>query len=156
MLAVSACLCGINTRYDGGNSLNGRILKLLESGIVVPFCPEQLGGLGTPRLPCEIYGGDGSDVIDGSAIIINQKKQNLTDKFLKGAHESIKVCKMCNIKTAVLKSRSPSCGFGEIYDGSFTGSKISGNGVTAEIFRRNDIKVFTEEEIDDNYSLIVI
>lgn len=156
MIAVSACLCGINTRYDGGNNLNGEILKLMECGRVMPFCPEQLGGLGTPRLPCEISGGCGNDVMEGSAVIINSEGKNLTDEFLKGAHESIKICRRCNIKIAVLKSKSPSCGCGEIYDGSFTGNKIKGNGITAEVFIRNGIRVFTEEEIDDNLGLIVI
>ncbi|WP_446897574.1 DUF523 domain-containing protein [Clostridium sp. LBM24168] len=155
MIAVSACLCGINTRYNGSNSLNSRILKLMESGKIIPFCPEQLGGLSTPRLPCEISGGCGSDVIEGNAIIIDSKGRNLTDKFLRGAYESIKICRKCNIKTAILKSKSPSCGYGEIYDGSFTGNRIIGNGVTAEIFIRNGIKILKEREIADNLDLIV-
>ncbi|MBP2032448.1 uncharacterized protein YbbK (DUF523 family) [Clostridium algifaecis] len=150
MIIVSACLCGINTRYDGGSSSNEKVLKLLKEGKAIPICPEQLGGLKTPRCACEISVGSGKDVIEGTAAVISKDNENLTREFLKGAYEALKISKICEANTAILKSNSPSCGCGKIYDGSFTGNKISGNGITAELFIRNGIKVYTEKEEIDN------
>lgn len=151
MIIVSACLCGIDTRYDGGSSLNEKILKLLKEERAIPVCPEQLGGLKTPRCACEISGGSGKNVIGGTAKVISKDNEDLTKEFLKGAHEALKISKSCNANIAILKANSPSCGCGKIYDGSFTGNKISGNGVTAELFIRNGIKVYTENQIDEIY-----
>lgn len=156
MIIVSACLCGINTRYDGKSSLNYKILKLLKSEKFIPLCPEQLGGLGTPRLPCEICGGSGKDVINGSARIIDIRGNDLTEKFVKGANETMNICKIFSAKMAILKSKSPSCGYGKIYDGSFNRNIMNGNGITAELLIHHGIKVHTEEEIDDNFNSLVI
>ncbi|MBL4938157.1 DUF523 domain-containing protein [Clostridium sp. YIM B02515] len=149
MIIVSACLCGINTRYDGKSNLNETTLKLLKEGKAVLVCPEQLGGMSTPRLPHEIVGGDGAGVLDGIAKVISADGNEGTDAFLKGAYETLKIAKEINAEYAILKAKSPSCGYGKIYNGIFSGEKISGNGVTAELLSRNGIKVYTEEDIEN-------
>lgn len=105
-------------------------MELLRQGKAVPVCPEQLGGQATPRPPHEIINGD------------------VTAEFLKGAYETLKIAKEMDINIAILKARSPSCGKGRIYDGTFSGAKKDGNGVTAELLMRNNIKVYSEEELD--------
>ncbi|MBU3161205.1 DUF523 domain-containing protein [Clostridium frigoris] len=149
MIIVSACLCGINCRYDGGNNLDERVLKLLEEGKAMPVCPEQLGGLETPREPCEILNGNGLDVIDGKATIIGPVNNDKTAKFLRGAYETLKIAEVIGATCAVLKARSPSCGVSKIYDGTFSSTLRSGNGVTAELLISKGIKVFTEENLND-------
>jgi uncharacterized protein YbbK (DUF523 family) len=146
MIIVSACLCGINCRYDGGNSLNEEVCKLLREGKAIPVCPEQFGGLTTPRTACEISNGTGADVLDGKCRIKGIEGQDSTEKFIKGAYETLNITKACNAKAAILKAKSPSCGCGKIYDGTFTGNKIEGNGVTAELLKRNGIKIYSEED----------
>lgn len=144
MILISACLCGVNTRYDGDNNLNEEALTLLKEGKAVLVCPEQLGGLSTPREPHEIVGGTGADVLDGKARVISVSGIDSTEQFIKGAEETFKIASEAGITKAFLKAKSPSCGCGEIYDGSFSKRKISGNGVTAELLRRNGIEVHTE------------
>lgn len=147
MILVSGCLCGINCKYNGGNNFDERVYKLLQQGNALPVCPEQLGGQATPRVAHEIIGGTGGDVLDGLCIISGQDlTENVTEEFIRGANETLKLAKACNITTAILKARSPSCGFGEIYNGQFDGTRIEGNGVTAELLYRNGIKIFTEED----------
>lgn len=148
MIIVSACLCGISTRYDGGSSSNDKIIKILKEGKAVLVCPEQLGGLSTPRPPHEIIGGTGAGVLNRTAEVVSADGKNGTAKFIKGAEETLKIAKGVGAEYAILKSRSPSCGCGKIYDGSFSGRKIDGNGVTSELLIRNGIKVYTEEELD--------
>jgi uncharacterized protein YbbK (DUF523 family) len=145
MIIVSACLCGINTRYDGRSSLKKEILKLVIDGKAIPVCPEQLGGLSTPRLPCEIKGGSGIDVIEKRAFVVNSQGVDMSENFLSGAYETLNICKRCNVTSAILKSRSPSCGYKKIYDGSFNGNIIDGNGVTCELLIKNNIKVYNED-----------
>jgi uncharacterized protein YbbK (DUF523 family) len=144
MILISACLCGINTRYDGHSNLNEEALRLLKEGKAVLVCPEQLGGLSTPREPHEIVGGTGADVLDGKARVISINGIDSTEQFIKGAEETLKIAKEAGITKAFLKAKSPSCGCGEIYDGSFSRRKVMGNGVTAELLRRNGIEVYTE------------
>lgn len=145
MILVSACLCGVNCKYSGGNNENAEILDLLKKGEVVLVCPEQLGGMETPRPPHEIVGGTGADVIEGRAKVLSEEGMNSTEKFLKGAYETLNIAKLCNAKIAILKAKSPSCGLGKIYDGTFLHNVTEGNGVTAELLLRNGIKVYTEE-----------
>ncbi|MBX4261728.1 DUF523 domain-containing protein [Clostridium estertheticum] len=149
MVIVSSCLCGINCRYDDSNNLDTRVLKLLNEGKALPVCPEQLGGLATPREPCEILNGNGLDVIDGKAIIIGASNNDITSSFLKGAYETLKIAEGIGATTAILKARSPSCGVSKIYDGTFSGTLRTGNGVTAELLLSKGIKLFTEEDLDD-------
>jgi uncharacterized protein YbbK (DUF523 family) len=149
MIIVSACLCGINCKYDGGNNLDERVLRLLKEGKVIPVCPEQLGGQETPRAPHEIVNGNGRDVLKGKAKILGPEGDDVTSEFLKGAYETLKIAQICGASIAILKARSPSCGTPEIYDGTFIGAKRPGNGVTAELLLESGIKVFTEENLDE-------
>jgi uncharacterized protein YbbK (DUF523 family) len=149
MIIVSACLCGINTRYDGRSNLNEKVAKLLKEGKAVLVCPEQLGGLSTPRPPHEIKGGTGAEVLDSKAKVLGVHGKDGTSEFLRGAEETLKIAREVGAKVAILKAKSPSCGFGKIYDGSFSGQKIDGNGVTAELLSRNGLTVYTEEDIND-------
>lgn len=149
MIIVSACLCGVNSRYDGKNNLNHKVLKLLEDGKAILVCPEQLGGFSTPRPPHEIKDGTGADVLSGNSKVMSNDNFDGTKRFIRGAEETLKIAKSIGAKYAILKSKSPSCGKGIIYDGSFSGVKIPGNGVAAELLQRNNIEVFTEEEFEN-------
>ncbi|MBK5242708.1 DUF523 domain-containing protein [Clostridium sp.] len=149
MYIVSACLCGINCKYDGGNNLDARVLKLLKEGKAIPVCPEQLGGQETPRAPHEIVNGNGRNVLDGKAKILGPGGDDVTSEFLKGAYETLKIAEAVSANIAILKARSPSCGTAQIYDGTFSGAKRPGNGVTAELLLESGIKVFTEENLDE-------
>lgn len=150
MIIISACLCGVNCKYSGGNNYNEKAMGLFQQGKAVMVCPEQMGGLSTPRPPSEIIGGTGADVLDGKCKVMTVNcKDDVTDKFIKGAEEAMRLAKECGASLAILKSRSPSCGHGTIYDGSFTGTKINGNGVAAELLERNGIRVITEEELNE-------
>ncbi len=149
MKLISACLVGINCKYDGENNLTNldpEILKEYKQGELIPVCPEQLGGLKTPRTPAQIQNASGEDVLDGRAKILTEKGTDLTEQFVKGAEEVLKIAKALNIKEAILKQRSPSCGCGQINDGSFTKTVKSGDGITTALLKRNGINVTTEED----------
>lgn len=146
MFLISACLCGVNCKYDGGNNLNTKVLDLLKDGKGILICPEQLGGLSTPRTPSEIVGGDGYDVLEGKAKVLSKTGDDVTKQFIKGAEEALRIAKSINVDYAVLKARSPSCGVGVIYDGKFNGGKVEGDGVTGALLKLNGIKVVTESE----------
>ncbi|MCH5583828.1 DUF523 domain-containing protein [Shimazuella sp. AN120528] len=145
MKLVSACLMGVHCRFDGKHSLDTEVQKLVKEGKAVPVCPEQMGGLSTPRLPAEIVGGDGEDVLDGKAKVITIEGEDVTDAFIRGAEEALRVAKSVGATEAILKERSPSCGSCVIYDGTFQGKKQAGNGVTAALLKRNGISVSSEE-----------
>jgi len=139
-ILISACLLGENVKYDGGhNSIvdNPFINKLLKLDMLIPFCPEVEGGLETPRVPVEI--------IDNKAI--NQIGEDKTSYFNQGAQKTLELCKKHNIKYAILKFRSPSCGSGQIYDGTFSHTLVSGDGISTKLLKENNIKVFTEKEL---------
>ncbi len=146
MILVSACLAGINCKYNGGNNYAGRFEKMVAGGEAIPVCPEQLGGCPTPRPPVEIPGGEGADVLGGSCAAVRKNGEDVSAEFIKGAEETLKIARMTGATRAVLKARSPSCGCGTIYDGTFSGKLKKGNGVTAELLVRNGIAVDTEEE----------
>lgn len=141
MILVSACLAGVNCKYDGGNNLNEKILELVKKGEAILVCPEQLGGLTTPRTPSEI------SIIEGNKKVINKDGEDVTINFVRGAEEVLRIAKSLNITKAILKSKSPSCGCGLVYDGTFTGTKIPGNGITAQLLIDNGIEVITENDI---------
>lgn len=143
MFLVSACLLGVNCKYNGKNNKNDKIIEFLKDKEFIMVCPEQLGGLSTPRIPCEIINGEDNKDIK----IINKEGTVLTENFLKGANEVVKIAKNYNIKKAILKAKSPSCGKNLIYDGSFTGTLIKGDGITTKLLKKNKIEVFTEDEI---------
>ena len=133
MILVSACLCGINCKYNGKNNYNEEVFKLVKDGLAIPVCPEQLGGLTTPRIPSEIKDGR----------VINKEGIDVTDNFIKGANEVLELCKKLNITKVILKSKSPSCGKGKIYNGNFDGTLVEGNGILTEILLKNNIEVIT-------------
>ena len=139
MIIVSACLLGENCKYSGGNNKSENVIKYLEDKEYILVCPEQLGGLSTPRNPSEIitYGNkDGNDVLSGCTKVLSNKGIDVTKNFIQGAEETLKIAKEHNAKTAILKAGSPSCGYKKIYDGSFLGNKIQGMGVTAAILNK--------------------
>ncbi|MBM7856019.1 uncharacterized protein YbbK (DUF523 family) [Desulfohalotomaculum tongense] len=146
-ILVSACLAGYNCRYDGGNNFHPGIAELVEKGVAVPVCPEQLGGLPTPRPACEIKGGDGCRVLAGGARVENINGKDVTGQFIDGAEKALTEALKHNTKMAILKERSPSCGVHFIYDGTFQGGKISGQGVLAALLTRNGVKLYSEEDI---------
>ncbi|MEM2104636.1 MAG: DUF523 domain-containing protein [Candidatus Bathyarchaeia archaeon] len=137
MKLCSACLLGIECRYNGKSALNRKVVALLDTEILIPVCPEQLGGLPTPREPVEVKEGK----------VISKSGKDLTEKFIHGALETLKIAKMLKVKEAVFKQGSPSCGCGRIYDGTFSGKTVALDGVTAALLKRNGIKVITEEDL---------
>jgi uncharacterized protein YbbK (DUF523 family) len=147
MKLVSACLLGIDCAWDGRNRKNKKVLRLLKKEILIPVCPEQLGGLSTPRIPQEIQGSSGEDVLDNKCRVKNEKGIDVTKQFIKGAKETLEIIRMFDIKEFIGKSGSPSCGCGKVYDGSFSRKLIKGNGVTTALLKRNGIRVITEKEL---------
>jgi len=145
-ILVSACLAGMNCCYDGGSNLSDSIRKLVLDGRAVPVCPEQLGGLPTPRIPAEIFGGDGRGVLQGSSRVLNKLGDDVSDQFIRGAERTLEIAVSSCVSLAVLKSKSPSCGVGKIYDGTFTGITKKGDGTTAAKLRDAGIAVFSEDE----------
>ncbi|MDP8200920.1 MAG: DUF523 domain-containing protein [Candidatus Tenebribacter burtonii] len=137
MILVSACLAGIKCRYDGKDNVNIKVIKMVKKGIAIPVCPEQLGGLQTPRIPAEIYEDK----------VINKNGENITSQFKKGADETLYIAELANCHKAILKQNSPSCGYGKIYDGSHTGKIIKGNGFTAQLLFQKGITILTEDDL---------
>lgn len=147
MILVSACLLGINCKYNGDNNKYFKVLEYLKDKEFIIVCPEQLGGMSTPRDPSEIIRLDGDAVINGETSVITNKRLDVTKKFKLGANETLKIAKLYNCKEAILKEGSPSCGSNYIYDGTFTGKKRDGIGVTTSLLKHNGIKVISEKEI---------
>lgn len=145
MKLISACLCGINCKYNGGNNLNPYYLDLLRQGDLIPICPEQLGGLTTPRTSSEVVGGTGEDVINGRAQVFTRNGHDVTESLLSGAKETLKIAIQVKADVAILQSRSPSCGCGHIYDGTFTGKLVEGDGVTTAMLKSNGITVWNDQ-----------
>lgn len=141
MKLVSMCLCGVNCKYSGGNNFDESVLEIINCGEAIPVCPEVMGGLGTPRIPHEIVGGDGFDVLEGKAKVISKDGEDNTAAFIAGAEKVLEIAKKLDVKEVVLKSKSPSCGNGKIYDGSFSGVLIDGVGVTTALLIKNGISV---------------
>ena len=139
-ILVSACLLGLNCRYDGKGQPNSKVLDLTEKLNVIPVCPEVYGGLKTPRNPAEIKEGK----------VVTVFGEDVTENFLRGAQETLKVARIFKCPYAVLKERSPSCGFGKVYDGTFSGKIIFGNGVTAGLLDKNGIKIFNENNFENH------
>lgn len=146
-IIVSGCLAGMPCSHDGRDRLAENVGRLVKEGEALPICPEQLGGMGTPRETAEIIGGDGGDVLDGKARVISRSGTDLTAAFLEGAQRALEIARRSGCLKAVLKARSPSCGAGEIYDGSFSSCLKPGCGVTAALFMREGIEVTTDENL---------
>lgn len=148
MKLVSACLLGIRCNWRGNESYrNEKIIALSQSQLLVPVCPEQLGGLPTPRLPQELQFTTGEDVLDGKGVVKDKEGKDLTQHFICGARETLEMAKLLGIDEFIGKFGSPSCGCGQIYDGSFSGKLFPGNGVTAALLARNGVKVISENEL---------
>lgn len=138
--AISACLCGINCKYNGGNNLNAKCKELLENGEAIIICPEVSGGLSIPRKPCEIKDG----------LLKTQDNIDCTLEYNRGAMLSLEyVKKFPSITTIIMKEKSPSCGVHFIYDGNFNHTKINGSGVTCKMFKEAGYKVISEDELNE-------
>lgn len=138
-LLISACLCGKNTKYNGGNNLVPYLQELKDSFDLFLICPEVMGGLPTPRDPSENQGD----------LVFSDKGKNVTSEFQLGAERALEIARKNDIHLALLKESSPSCGSHKIYDGTFSGKKILGEGVTAKLLKENHIKVFSEEQLNE-------
>ncbi|MEA4952063.1 DUF523 domain-containing protein [Aminivibrio sp.] len=138
-ILVSACLLGVNCRYDGGGALNNSVLALMERHELIPVCPELLGGLPTPREPAEISVGRVRTI---SGI-------DVTEQYGRGAAESLRLALLFGCSAALLKERSPSCGAGMVYDGTFSGKLVPGDGFTARLLRSRGIRVIPESGIGE-------
>lgn len=146
MKLVSACLLGHNCKYNGANNLNTELIELLKNEKIIPVCPEELGGLGTPRSACEIINGSGADVLEGKSKVYTKDGADVTDHLILGAKKTLTEAQKTGANIAILKSRSPSCGVKYIYDGSFSSKLRDGDGVTTALLKNFGIKVFNEED----------
>ncbi|HOB87336.1 MAG TPA: DUF523 domain-containing protein [Bacillota bacterium] len=147
---VSACLLGINSRYDGGDNRSEKVLEFLKGRHAVPVCPEQLGGLPTPRRPAEICGGGGKEVLEGGAAVRCPDGTDVTEAFIRGAEQVLRIARLTGAREAILKSGSPSCGRGWIKDGSFTGSRRRGDGVTAALLLAKGCTIYDENSLPED------
>lgn len=138
-IIVSACLAGIFCRYNGETNGDPRVEEMVRQGQAVPFCPEAMGGMPTPRNPCEIRD---NRVFDNKGI-------DRTTEFERGAAEGLRLARMYGCTTAILKARSPSCGSGTIYDGTFTSTRIPGDGLFARLLKENGFTVLSEEDLPE-------
>ncbi len=149
-ILVSACLVGINCVFDGSNNINKRILELMEKHLLIPVCPEQLGGLSTPRDPQDILHGSGEDVLLGKAKVVTINGNDVTENFKKGASEVLEVAKLNKVKIAILKENSPSCGVHIIYNVKQNQKfKTSGKGVTTALLLEKGLHIISEKELEE-------
>ncbi|MCA1204176.1 DUF523 domain-containing protein [Priestia aryabhattai] len=147
MILVSSCLAGLEVRYNGTHCLDKKIRQMIEKKQAITVCPELLGGFSTPREPAEIVGGNGEDVLDGKAKVIEKSGRDVTKLYIKGAYATLRKAQEVGTTVVILKEFSPSCGSSMIYNGEFKGKKIVGNGVTTALLERNGIQVVSEERI---------
>ena len=147
MILVSACLAGKPVRYDGSDCLHLKVQQLIDEQKAIAICPELLAGLPIPRLPAEIVGGDGAAVLAGTARVIDQAGQDVTQQYIQGAYSALAIAQKYQATHVVLKENSPSCGSQQIYDGSFLGMKIQGAGVTTALLRQHGILALSEKQL---------
>lgn len=140
-IMVSACLLGYNVKYNGKNNLNDELIEFLKEYEVISICPEVMGGLTTPRIPSEIKNGK----------VINEKNIDVTSEFIEGANKTLELAMDNDIKVAILKKNSPSCGYGTIYDGTFNHRIINGYGITAKLLKENGITILNEDNYKDYF-----
>jgi len=141
MKLVSACLLGVNCNFEAKNWLNPELREEFLRGELFPVCPEVLGGLSVPRVPAEIVGGDGWDVLEGKAKVMNMEGVDVTVQFVEGAKLALQIGQAVGAKEALLIEKSPSCGCGKIFDGTFKEKFKAGDGVTAALLKKNGLKV---------------
>lgn len=146
MKIISACLCGIDCKYNGENNRHPLFVQLYKKGEVLPVCPEQLGELPTPRPASEIQNGSGEEVLLGSKKVMTKDGQDVTTSFIAGAKRTLELIKPYPVDLVIFKSRSPSCGVGKVYDGSFSGNLRPGDGVATAFLKENGYKVVSDEE----------
>lgn len=137
MRLVSACLLGLRCRYDGGSNEHSQVVALLDRETLIPVCPEQLGGLPTPRPASEIVRGR----------VLTPSGEDQTEAYQRGAEETVALAQRLGVTEAILKQRSPSCGCGQLYDGSFSGRVTTGDGITTALLKNHGIRVISEEEL---------
>lgn len=147
-ILVSSCLLGMQVRYDGGSHGPFPLLQQWQrQGRLVAICPEVAGGLPTPRAPAEITGGKGAEVVEGRLPVLTIDGRDVTCEFVHGAEKALERVRQHGIRLAVLKARSPSCGNVENYDGTFSGTRVAGEGVTAALLRHAGVQVFNETQL---------
>jgi uncharacterized protein YbbK (DUF523 family) len=149
MILISACLCGVNCRHDGRIIENEKLKKLAIRKKAIPLCPEVLGGRNVPRPPAEIIDGTAEDVINGSAKVKDISGKDVTNETITGVMYVVAAVKRLGIKKAILKTKSPTCGKGQIFDGTFSGKLIDGNGVLTTVLLKEGIEVFTEDNCEN-------
>lgn len=149
MVLISACLIGINCNYKGESKPCEKAIKLARMSKAIPFCPEQLGGLCTPRSGARILSGNGLDVLDKKARLITDDSKDVTDEYIKGAEKVLKMAKIFNISAVVLKQGSPSCGNGKTQGGESKRERVLGDGVTTALLKKNGIKIYSEEDLEN-------
>ena len=149
-ILVSACLLGNKVRYDANDvPTESKLLDEWQSeDRLIAFCPEVAGGLSVPRLPAEIQSDDGNAVLDGMAKVYDNQGNDVSENFINGAKKALETAQQNNVKVAILKEKSPSCGSSFIYDGTFSSVRKVGQGVTTALLERNGIKVFSDLEIE--------
>lgn len=140
-VAISRCLLGEKCRYDGKSKPNPSMFYLIGDDRAVKICPESEGGLKIPRSPAQIVGGDGLDVLNGHAKVLSESGEDYTEQFILGSKKVLKRCIKKGVTKAYLKSKSPSCGAGQIYKGLFDGGLINGDGVLVALLKQNGIIV---------------
>lgn len=148
MLLVSSCLLGLTTRYDGSDNYSQELFDYLHRNdcMPIPVCPEQLAGLATPRKKCWFKDGDGSAVLQGNGIVCDEDGDDRSAQFLNGAHQALKIARLCYCDTAILQQRSPSCGTVKIYQGK---ELTNGMGVTAALLSEHGIRVIGDDQLAD-------
>ena len=155
MYIVSACLCGVNCKYSGGNNKNEKCMKLLREGRAILVCPEQMGGMNTPRNPVEIVGTAKEIIEEKKGKLVDCEGNNNTESFIKGAYEVLNIVRETGINRAILKEGSPSCGCNLVYDGTFSGKRVAGKGITAYILEKEGVNVFSDEDIEEKEEKLV-
>lgn len=148
MIFVSSCLMGEKCRYDGKSKPCRKVIDYVKDKEILKVCPECLGDLAIPRIPSEIVGGDGLDVIEGKVKVLNKDWDDVTRNFLDGARRVVELAEQFKPNLIIFKEKSPSCGRRKINDGSFTGKIVPGCGVTTALLKKNGFGVITEEDVD--------
>jgi len=147
MILVSACLLGHKVKYNGGSNANELLLRYSESGRFLPVCPECLAMLPVPRLPMEIVGGSGAQLLAGHTRAVDANGMETSSYLIDGAQKVLAMVKAYHVRVAIFKEGSPSCGVHKAHDGSFTGRKVKGSGVTTALLRRNGVKIYSEKDM---------
>ncbi len=150
MIIVSMCLAGIKCNYKGQSKPNKKVIELIKRGKAIPVCPEQLGGLPTPRSGARILSGKGEDVLDGKTKVISDDEKDVTENYLRGAELTLTVCKEHEAHVAILKQGSPSCGKGNTQGGEKERKLVNGDGVTVALLKRNGIFIYSEEDLEND------